>query len=301
MNIFEKVKELRDLTGAGIQDCKVALSENNEDIELAIEFLRKKGIAKAAKKSSRGATEGLISIFVSENKSSIIEVNSETDFVSKNNEFIKFCEMISSIAIESQSVEDLLQKKYDQENTVSSALTNLIAKIGENLKIRRFKNTSSGRNVAFYLHNKQTEHSGNLGVILSYDTENTSETKNFANQICMHIAASSPLAIDKEGISKDFLDKEKSIIKEQLVNEGKKTEMIDKILIGKINKILQENALLNQKWVMNPDISVSKAIEDFKNENKCNFLIKDFLRYKVGEGLEAKKDNFANEVASLTK
>jgi len=301
MSILEKVKELRDLTGAGIQDCKTALSENNEDIDLAIEFLRKKGIAKAAKKSSRGATEGLVSISIANNKSSIIEINSETDFVSKNNEFIEFCEKVSNLATEASSLDDLLSKKFDENNNISETLTGLIAKIGENLRIRRFEIISDNDQFAFYLHNKQTDKSGNLGVLLNYKSDETEKSANFANQICMHIAASSPMALDESGIDNDFIEKEKAIIKDQLINEGKKIDMIDKIMTGKINKVIQESTLLNQKWVMNPDLSVKKTIEEFNKTNNANFIIKKFIRFKVGEGLEAKKDDFANEVASLTK
>jgi elongation factor Ts len=301
MSILEKVKELRDLTGAGIQDCKTALSENNEDIDLAIEFLRKKGIAKAAKKSSRGATEGLISIAIVNNKSSIIEINSETDFVSKNNEFIQFCEKVSNLATEVSSLDELLSKKYDEQGNVSEFLTSLIAKIGENLKIRRFETITDNDQFAFYLHNKQTDKSGNLGVLINFKSEENEKSKNFANQICMHIAASSPMALDQDGINNDFIQKEKAIIKDQLINEGKKIDMIDKIIIGKINKVIQESTLLNQKWVMNPDLSVKKAIEEFNKDNNANFTIKKFIRFKVGEGLEVKKDDFVNEVASLSK
>ena len=301
MSILEKVKELRDLTGAGIQDCKTALSENNEDIDLAIEFLRKKGIAKAAKKSSRGATEGLISIAIVNNKSSIIEINSETDFVSKNNEFIQFCEKVSNLATEVSSLDELLSKKYDEQGNVSEFLTSLIAKIGENLKIRRFETITDNDQFAYYLHNKQTDKSGNLGVLINFKSEENEKSKNFANQICMHIAASSPMALDQDGIDDDFIQKEKAIIKDQLINEGKKIDMIDRIIIGKINKVIQESTLLNQKWVMNPDLSVKKAIEEFNKDNSANFTIKKFIRFKVGEGLEVKKDDFANEVASLTK
>ena len=301
MSILEKVKELRDITGAGIQDCKTALSENNEDIDLAIEFLRKKGIAKAAKKSTRGATEGLISIAMTNDRSSIVEINSETDFVSKNNEFIQFCEKVANLATEVSTLNELFEKKFDEENKVSDFLTKLIAKIGENLKIRRLEVISDNDHNASYIHNKQTEYSGNLGVLLNFKSNNFEKCKNFANQICMHIAASSPVALDEDGIDKNFIEKEKEIIKDQLLNEGKKTEMIDKIILGKINKVIQENTLLNQKWVMNPDLSVKKAIEQFNQDSSENFTIKKFIRFKVGEGLEAKKDDFANEVASLTK
>ena len=301
MNIFEKVKELREITGAGMQDCKVALSENNEDIDLAIEFLRKKGIAKAAKKSDRGASEGLITIFNKEESSSIVEINSETDFVAKNPEFNKFCEKIASLCISSKDLNDLKEKKFNEIETVSSALVSLVAKIGENIQIRRFQNLKSQGSVASYIHNKQSEHSGKLGVLLSYESDNSDLSKSFANQLCMHIAASSPLALNSEGISKEFLENEKKIATELLLNEGKKIEMIDKIVSGKISKIIKDNTLLGQKWVMNQDLTVENAIKNFQDENKTNFEIKNFIRYKVGEGLDIKKTDFADEVKSLTK
>ena len=301
MSIFEKVKELREITGAGMQDCKVALSENNEDIDLAIEFLRKKGIAKAAKKSDRGASEGLITIFNKEESSSIVEINSETDFVAKNPEFNKFCEKIASLCISSKDLNDLKEKKFNEIETVSSALVNLIAKIGENIQIRRFQNLNSQGSIASYIHNKQSEYSGKLGVLLAYESDNSDLSKSFANQLCMHIAASSPLALNSQGISKEFLENEKKIATDLLLNEGKKIEMIDKIVSGKISKIIKENTLLGQKWVMNQDLSVENAIKNFQDENKTNFKIMNFIRYKVGEGLDIKKTDFADEVKSLTK
>ena len=301
MSIFEKVKELREITGAGMQDCKIALSESNENIDLAIEFLRKKGIAKAAKKSDRGASEGLITIYNKDNISSIVEINSETDFVAKNPEFNKFCEKIASLCIVSKNIEDLKNKKFDEIETVSSALISLVAKIGENIQIRRFQNLSSEGAVASYIHNKQSENSGKLGVLLAYETDNFELSKSFANQICMHIAATSPLSLNSDGISKEFLDNEKKIITDLLLNEGKKLEMIDKIVSGKISKIIKDNTLLGQKWVMNQDMSVENAIKKFQDENKTNFVIKNFIRYKVGEGLDTKKTDFADEVKSLTK
>ena len=301
MSIFDKVKELREITGAGMQDCKIALSENNEDIDLAIEFLRKKGIAKAAKKSDRGASEGLITICNKENSSSIVEINSETDFVAKNPEFNKFCEKIATLCISSKDIEDLKEKKFNENETVASALVSLVAKIGENIQIRRFQNLNSQGSIASYIHNKQSEYSGKLGVLLAYESDNTELSKSFANQLCMHIAASSPLALNSDGISKDFLENEKKIITDLLLNEGKKLEMIDKIVSGKISKIIKDNTLLGQKWVMNQDLSVESAIKNFQDENKTSFVIKNFIRYKVGEGLDVKKTDFADEVKSLTK
>jgi len=156
-------------------------------------------------------------------------------------------------------------------------------------------------NVANYIHNKQSVNSGKLGVLLAYESSNREQAIIFANQICMHIAASSPIALDEKGISNDFLENEKKIMSEQLINEGKKTDMIDKILSGKISKIIKDNTLLGQKWVLNPEITVADSIKNFEIETKSSFVIKKFVRYKVGEGIEIKKNDFADEVKNLTK
>ena len=300
MSIFDKVKELRDLTGAGMVDCKNALSENNENIDLAIEYLRKKGIAKAAKKSDRSAAEGLITIVKSSNKASIVEINSETDFVAKNPEFNSFCEQVSNLCLESDSLESLKEKKSDKNLTVSETLVNLIAKIGENIKIRRFKNIDYKSQISTYIHNKQNDNSGKLAVLLSYTSDNQDLNKDFANQLCMHIAAMSPQSLDEKGISQEFLENEKKIMKDQLLEEKKKPEMIEKIILGKVSKIIKDNTLLGQKWVINPELTVQQAIDAFIKESKSSFLIEDFVRYKVGEGIEVKKSDFADEVKDLT-
>ena len=300
MSIFDKVKELRDLTGAGMVDCKNALSENNEDIDLAIEYLRKKGIAKAAKKSDRSAAEGLITVVKSLKRASIVEVNSETDFVAKNPEFNSFCEQVSNLCLESDSLESLKEKKSDKNLTVSETLVNLIAKIGENIKIRRFKNIDYKSQISTYIHNKQNDNSGKLAVLLSYTSDNQDLNKDFANQLCMHIAAMSPQSLDEKGISQEFLENEKKIMKDQLLEEKKKPEMIEKIILGKVSKIIKDNTLLGQKWVINPELTVQQAIDAFIKESKSSFLIEDFVRYKVGEGIEIKKSDFADEVKDLT-
>ena len=300
MSIFDKVKELRDLTGAGIVDCKNALSENNEVIDLAIEYLRKKGIAKAAKKSDRSAAEGLITVVKSPSKASIVEINSETDFVAKNPEFNSFCEQVSNLCLESDSLESLKEKKTDKNLTVSETLVNLIAKIGENIQIRRFKNIDYKSQISTYIHNKENNNSGKLAVLLSYTSDNQNLSKDFANQLCMHIAALSPQSLDEKGISQEFLENEKKIMKDQLLEEGKKPEMIEKIILGKISKIIKDNTLLGQKWVINPELTVQQAIDGFVKDGKSSFSIENFVRYKVGEGIEIKKSDFADEVKDLT-
>ena len=296
-----KVKELRELTGAGIQDCKTALSENNYDIEKSIEYLRKKGITKAAKKSSRDAAEGLAVIASTNSKACILEVNSETDFVAKNKEFINFCSEISKIALNNNfNLENLLNAKISNR-LIKDELVNLIAKIGENIKIRRIgylENTNGI--VANYIHNQQNENMGKIGVIISIDCQNKNkEVLEFSRKICMHIAALSPMSLGEKDLSLDFINKEKEILKEELKNQGKKDDMIDKILVGKLKKVISDNTLMGQKWIHNQDITVEQAVIDFGKEIKQNLIIKSFIKYKVGEGIEVKKTDFNEEVKSL--
>ncbi len=296
-----KVKELRELTGAGIQDCKTALSENNYDIEKSIEYLRKKGITKAAKKSSRDAAEGLAVIASTNSKACILEVNSETDFVAKNKEFINFCSEISKIALSNNfNLENLLNAKINN-SLIKDELVNLIAKIGENIKIRRIgylENTNGI--VANYIHNQQNENMGKIGVIISIGCQNKNkEVLEFSRKICMHIAALSPMSLGEKDLSLDFINKEKEILKEELKNQGKKDDMIDKILVGKLKKVISDNTLMGQKWIHNQDITVEQAVIDFGKEIKQNLIIKSFIKYKVGEGIEVKKTDFNEEVKSL--
>jgi elongation factor Ts len=296
-----KVKELRELTGAGIQDCKTALSENNFDIEKSIEYLRKKGITKAAKKLSRDAAEGLAVIASNNSKACILEVNSETDFVAKNNEFINFCSEISKIALANNyNLETLLKAKINN-SLIKDELVNLIAKIGENIKIRRIAYLENVNGiVANYIHNQQNENMGKIGVIISIDCQNKNkEVLNFSRKVCMHITAMSPMSLGEKDLSIDFINKEKEILKEELKNQGKKDDMIDKILVGKLKKVISDNTLMGQKWIHNQDITVEQAVNDFGKEIKQNLIIKSFIKYKVGEGIEVKKTDFNEEVKSL--
>ncbi|MFZ9248111.1 MAG: translation elongation factor Ts [Ilumatobacteraceae bacterium] len=296
-----KVKELRELTGAGIQDCKTALSENNFDIEKSIEYLRKKGITKAAKKSSRDAAEGLAVIASNNSKACILEVNSETDFVAKNNEFINFCSEISKIALANNyNLETLLNAKINN-SLIKDELVNLIAKIGENIKIRRIAYLENANGiVANYIHNQQNENMGKIGVIISIDCQNKNkEVLDFSRKVCMHIAAMSPMSLGEKDLSMDFINKEKEILREELKNQGKKDDMIDKILVGKLKKVISDNTLMGQKWIHNQDITVEQAVNDFGKEIKQNLIIKSFIKYKVGEGIEVKKTDFNEEVKSL--
>ena len=300
MSVLEKVKELREVTGAGMQDCKNALKENNNDIDKSVEYLRKKGVLKASKKSSRDAAEGLIIIGENENNFTITEINTETDFVAKNNEFIEFCSKISEVSLSAKSIDDLLNQKLN-ESTVQESIVNLISKIGENIKLRRFENINKdGKKISYYIHNKSNDLTGKIVAAVKYNSSKV-ESKSFANNVCMHIAAMSPMALDEKNLDKNFLESEKKIIEEQLSKEGKNAEIIEKIMTGKLNKVISEHTLLGQKWVVDQDITVKKAIENFNKDNSDNFEIISYHKYKVGEGIEVKKTDFSEEVKSLTK
>ena len=300
MSVLEKVKELREVTGAGMQDCKNALKENDNNIEKSIDYLRKKGVLKAAKKSSRDAAEGLI--IVGENKENITltELNTETDFVAKNNEFINFCSNISKISVNANSTDELNNLKIDNL-TVKDAIVNLVAKIGENIKLRRFINIKKDSfKTGFYIHNKVSDTAGKIISAIRYKSKEE-KSQNLADNVCMHIAAMSPMALDEKGLDKNFIENEKKIIEEQVDKKGKKPEILEKIISGKLNRVISENTLLNQSWVIDQDLTVKKAIEKFNKDNDDNFEIIDFHKFKVGEGIEIKKMDFSEEVKSLTK
>ena len=300
MSVLEKVKELREVTGAGMQDCKNALKENNNDIDKSVEYLRKKGVLKASKKSSRDAAEGLIIIGENQNNFTLTEINTETDFVAKNNEFIEFCSKVSEASLNANSLDELQNQKLN-DSTIEESIVNLISKIGENIKLRRFENINKdGQKISYYIHNKSSDLTGKIVSAIKYKS-NKDESKSFANNICMHIAAMSPMALDEKDLDKNFLESEKKIIEEQLSKEGKKPEIIEKIMTGKLNKVISENTLLGQRWVVDQDITVKKAIDKFNKDNSDNFEIISYYKFKVGEGIEVKKTDFSEEVKSLAK
>ena len=300
MSVLEKVKELRDVTGAGMQDCKNALKENDNNIEKSIEYLRKKGVLKAAKKSSRDAAEGLIIIGENKNNINLTEINSETDFVAKNDEFINFCKKISETSVKANNLGDLNDIQIDGI-AVKDLIVSLVSKIGENIKIRRFKKIlKENFKSAFYVHNKINNSMGKIVSVLKYNSQKE-ESAQFATNICMHIAAMSPMALNKDNLDGEFINKEKKIIEEQIEKNGKKPEILEKIINGKLNKVISENTLLIQKWVIDQELTVNQAITNFNKEYSDNFEILDFFKFKVGEGIEVKKIDFSEEVKSLTK
>jgi len=285
-NSLEKIKKLREITGVGFKDCKIALDENKGDIEKSIEFLRKKGIAKASKRMEKTAAEGLVCIYENKNKFSMIEVNSETDFVAKNKEFINFAEEVSQLSITAAGkMEDILKSKMKNKKNVQDNLVDLISKIGEKITLRRSIFFGNDKLLNFsYTHSSVKQNIGKLGVLLSIDT--TKEKKDIINlgkQLAMQIASSSPLAIEKNGLDPNILKKEKEIITEELKNTGKNTKIVEKIAFGKLNKFIEDNTLLNQEWIMEPKKKVKDVIKEFVGKDK--FEIKEFSRFKVGEGL----------------
>ena len=285
-NTLDKVKKLRELTGVGFKDCKIAIDENYGDIEKSIEFLRKKGIAKANKKMERVAADGLVAIYENKNKLSIIEINSETDFVAKNKEFIEFVEEISKLALSnSGKVESILTSKMKNEKNVKENLVLLISKIGEKISIRRSDFLDSGKYINFsYTHSESKKNIGKIGVLLCIETnKKKEELLNFGKQLAMHIAATSPLAIDKDGLDQNILNKEREIITEELKNSGKDSKIVDKIALGKLNKFVADNTLLNQEWIMEPKKKVKDVLKEIAGKEKIE--VKRFIRYKVGEGI----------------
>ena len=285
-NSLEKIKKLREITGVGFKDCKIALDENKGDIEKSIDFLRKKGIAKASKRMEKTAAEGLVCIYENKNKFSMIEVNSETDFVAKNKEFINFAEEVSQLSLTAAGkMEDILKSKMKNKKNVQDNLVDLISKIGEKITLRRSIFFGNDKLLNFsYTHSSVKQNIGKLGVLLSIDT--TKEKKDIINlgkQLAMQIASSSPLAIEKNGLDPNILKKEKEIITEELKNSGKNTKIVEKIAFGKLNKFIGDNTLLNQEWIMEPKKKVKDVIKEFAGKDK--FEIKEFSRFKVGEGL----------------
>jgi elongation factor Ts len=283
MSDIENVKKLREATGAGFKDCNLAIKESGGDIDKAIEILRVKGISKASKKMSRDAKEGVVVVSGDENKTSVIEVNCETDFVAKNEDFISFVKELSELNNEHSSNQDELKKAVMKNGqSVDDNLVALIAKIGEKITIGKSKtieNTNGINN--HYLHTVVKDNVAKLAVLVSLDTNDKSDTvKSFGKHLSMHIAASNPLALESNLIDQAIIDKEQELVAEELKNSGKPEEIAKKISLGKMNKFKEENALLSQAWVMEP----KKKVQDIVKElSIADLKIKEFFRIKIGE------------------
>ena len=275
-DLLESVKKLREITGVGFKDCKLAIDETGGDVEKSIEFLRKKGIAKASNKMSRTAAEGLCLLFEKDGAVSLIEINSETDFVAKNEVFISFCKEVSIINFENKSDLSKINKAAMKNNlSVETNLIDLIAKMGEKITIRRsiFFDNFNGKN-SFYVHGALEDKIGKIISIVK-----TSKESDINKKIAMHVSALSPMAMEEKLLNKDIINKEMEIIKAELLSSGKPAEIIEKIAKGKINKFISDNTLINQVWIMDPKKKVSDIIKE------CDVKIIDFVRYKVGEGV----------------
>ena len=283
MSDIEKIKQLRQSTGAGFKDCNAAIQESGGDIDKAIEILRVKGVSKASKKMSREAKEGEVALSGNEKKLSIIEVNCETDFVAKNEDFINFVKELSEINLLNNSdVEKIKKVKMKNTDTVENNLVSIIAKIGEKITIGRAKTISNENSLNFsYLHSVVKDNLSKLAVVVSLNTKEKNEKINiFGKQLAMHIAASSPIALESKDIPQSIIEKEQELVTEELKNSGKPDEIVKKISLGKINKFKEDNSLFSQPWVMEP----KKKVKDILKElNISDLKINDFFRLKIGE------------------
>ena len=296
------VKELRDKTGAGMMDCKNALVETDGDLEESVDWLRKKGISGAEKKSVRVAADGAVSVAINENVAALVEINSETDFVSRNPDFQKFVKNITKIALVSgTNIEELKKAPYlDSTKSVQEFLMDLIGLIGENIVLRRtVLLKKSNKNIfSSYVHGEINEGLGKIGVVLSIESKGDLDKVNdFGRKLAMHIAASKPIAISSSDVDPLIIERERKILTEQAKDSGKPINIIDKMVEGRISKFFSEITLLDQTWVIDGESKVSKIIEIIEKEMSCNIVIKDFKYFVLGEGIEVEKKDFAAEVA----
>ncbi len=293
------VKELRERTGAGMMDCKKVLVETDGDIEKAIELLREKGLAKAAKKAGRIAAEGLVKVAMTpeHDAAAIIEVNSETDFVAKNEEFVEFVDKLAEMALnaENDDMEAFRAMYFEEEGTVEDALKSKIAKIGENLNIRRFhKLATPGVVYTSYIHG-----GGKIGVVVGIKTEaSADEIEVCAKDVAMQVASMSPKFVNDDQVDPGWLESETEIARQQLLNEGKPEELLERIIPGKIKAILKEVCLVDQKFVKNSDMTVAQYVDSVAKEIGKPMTVVEMVRYEVGEGIEKKEEDFAAEVAA---
>jgi elongation factor Ts len=292
------VKELREMTGAGMMDCKNALQEADGDMEKAVDVLREKGLSKAAKKAGRIAAQGLVRTAFNDDatQAAIVEVNSETDFVAKNEEFIKFVEDVAQLALSSDAkdMDEFMALDLDGAS-VSETLTNLISKIGENMSVRRFeKMQEEGVKYTGYIHG-----AGKIGVIVGLKTDATKdECAVTGKDVAMQVASMNPKFLNRDEVDQDYLEHEKAILRQEVLNEGKPEKIVDKIVEGKINKELQEVCLVDQKFVKDGDLTVAKYVKQSADELGKEMEVSSMVRYEVGEGIEKKEEDFAAEVAA---
>lgn len=294
----QSVKELRERTGAGMMDCKKALTKTEGDIEKAIEFLREKGLAAAAKKAGRVAAEGLVKTVVSEDKkrAAIVEVNCETDFVAANDQFIGFVDKLAKLVLDTDvnTVEELSEVKFDGDKTVKESITELIATLGENMTVRRFKKFAVNNGVVqSYIHG-----GGRIGVVVEVTCDTESDVlAEVAKELCMQVAAANPLFLSEADVDQEAIEKEREIYRVQALNEGKPEKIVEKMVDGRIKKYYKEVCLLDQQWVKDGDKSISKFIDEKSKEVGSPITVTSFVRFERGEGIEKVVEDFAAEVA----
>jgi elongation factor Ts len=271
----KQVQDLRKMSGAGMMDCKAALAENNADLDLAFQWLREKGIAKAQKKSTREANEGLVSIMSNTSGTAVVEINSETDFVSRNKDFHALVKKITRIVLDAEDNAESVKGE------ISSIINDAIGVIGENIV---FKRSSFIKGKTYnYIHNSLGDNLGKIGVVLDIKSDPEIDLTSLGKNICMHIAATGPKSLNESSLDPDVIETEKNIIKEQLKESGKPDDIVEKMLIGKMNKFFEEVVLLNQKYVIDPSVTITKLLEDTGNANSSKISINSFIRYELGQ------------------
>ena len=299
----QMVKELRERTGAGMMDCKAALQETNGDIEQAVDLLRKKGLAKAAKKAGRIAAEGLIGLAVEGTKGVLVEVNSETDFVARNDLFQGLVKMIANVALTVGTDMEKIKAAKVGPITIADAIADTIAKIGENMTLRRASQLSVGTGViASYVHNSVEEGLGKIGVLVALEsTGKADELKRFGRMVAMHVAASNPQAIDSSGLDPEVVRREKDVLADKYKAQGKPANVVEKIVESGLKTFYKEVCLLDQAYIHEPDKSVSQAIKEAEGKAGGPIKVTGFVRYALGEGIDRPENDFGGEVAALVK
>ena len=299
----QMVKELRERTGAGMMDCKAALQETNGDMEPAVDLLRKKGLAKAAKKAGRVAAEGLIGLAVEGPKGVLVEVNSETDFVARNDLFQGLVKMIANVALTVGTDVEKIKAAKVGTITIADAIADTIAKIGENMTLRRASSLSVGTGViANYVHNSVEEGLGKIGVLVALEsTGKADELKRFGRMVAMHVAASNPQAIDSSGLDPEVVRREKDVLADKYKAQGKPANVVEKIVESGLKTFYKEVCLLDQAYIHEPDKSVSQAIKEAEGKAGGPIKVTGFVRYALGEGIDRPENDFGGEVAALVK
>ncbi len=300
-----QVKELREITGAGMMDCKAALAETNGDMDAAVDWLRKKGIAKADKKSGRTAAEGLIGVDAGLREAVVVEVNCETDFAARNEAFQDLVRNIAKVALAhgGDHAKTLAAQYPHSGKTVADTITDAVATIGENMTFRRSARLAVSKGaVATYVHNASADGLGKIGVLVAIETDGNAEAaKGFARQVAMHVAAINPLSLDIDALDPAAVERERAVLTEQARESGKPDNVIEKMIEGRIRKFYEEVVLVKQAFVINPDLTVEKALKDAEKEIGAPAKITGFIRFAVGDGIEKEESDFAAEVAAAAK